>query len=247
MSVIWRGSKLLRELPALNLEETLETTVRDQEYEGPYEICLSQRPQPGQREAVTGLTITSVKVTRKAGGLGRLTLRFEWKLDTGTPPPAGQTQEVDWIETDRDLLQHPRYQTGGAKPLTNDDVVQLKMWEDEPNWSIRKQFKYREDTSKKNDPQLTLSANAQDYAKKKLRGQDTYHVFSPVVKRTTKVSTPFQGTELGKKLSSLPSGLVCPAGWVWMKMADRSIRSGAGKWERSEEWSGYTYIDPDLY
>jgi hypothetical protein len=247
VSALWKGGQKLRELPALNIEETLETTVRDQEYEGPHSLCLSQRPKPGQIDEATGLMITNVKVTRRSGGLGKLSLRLEWKLNTGTPPPAGQTQELDWVETDKDLLQNPRYQTGGAKYLDDDAVVALKCWEDEPNWKLKKAFKYREDTSKPNAEQKTLSAPAQDYAKKRLRGQDTYRVYLPVVKRTTKISTPISGDQCGKKLSNLPSGLPCPTGYYWIKTADRSIRSGGGKWERSEEWSGYTYIDGDLY
>lgn len=247
MSAVWKGGQKLRELPALNIEETLESTVRDVEYEGPHALCLSQRPKPGQVDESTGLMITNVKVTRRAGGLGKLTLRLEWKLDTGKPPPAGQTQELDWVETDVDLLKNPRYQPGGAKYLDDDAVVALKCWEDEPNWKLKKAFKYREDTSKPNAEQKTLTAPAQDYAKKKLRGQDSYRVYLPVVKRTTKISTPISGNQCGRKLSELPAGLPCPAGYQWMKSADRSIRSGSGKWERSEEWQSAFTWDDDLY
>ena len=264
MSAKWRGSKGLRERPALSIEETLEKTSKEVEYEGPYDLCLAHRPKPGDIEAGTGMRVCSVVLKRVPGDRGLLTLKLENSLSTGdTPPPSGQTVELDWIETEKDLLTHPRYAGQGIYPgekhLVPSDLVKLRNWKDEPNAQLREWYLYRIDLNRPL-PILTtksaalsngnvgeLSDNAKDYADKIIRGQETYRIYLPVVKRTTKISNPIAGSACGKKLSGLPSGLPQPIGYQWMKTADRSIRSGAGKWERSEEWGGYAFIDGDLY
>ncbi|MCX7006610.1 MAG: hypothetical protein NTY53_05070 [Kiritimatiellaeota bacterium] len=251
-TVQWRGSKNLRELPESGIEETLEKNSKELEYEGPYTECLAKRPKPGSLEVKTGYVITRVRVRRLPGGRGRLTLTLDRQLAMSTsPPPAGQTVELDWIETEKDLLLHPRYSMDtdpiGARALDPGDLCALKNWEDEPNAEIKSAFKYRLDPSRPAATAEDLSYNAKDYATKRLRGQSTYRVYLPVVKRTTRISNPIKGDPCGKKLSNLPSGLPQPDGYQWLKTADRSTRSGSGKWERHEEWGGFSSVDGDIY
>jgi hypothetical protein len=250
-TLLWKGSRRLRELPETSIEETLEKTTREIEYEGPHSECLAKRPKPGTIEARSGLRIASVRVRRLTGGRGRLILKLDDATDTsggGGPPTSGLTVELDWVAEQVDLLKHPRYRhPSGTKQLELEDLVNLQSWEAESDTALKKNFQYHKVEGLRTSEVATLSANAQDYATKKLRGQDSFRVYFPCVKRTTKISNPLAGEACGKKLTDLPSGLPRPTGYQWMKTADRSVRSGSGKWERREEWQGFLEIDADIY
>ncbi len=88
-----------------------------------------------------------------------------------------------------------------------------------------------------------LSDNAKALVDRLKRGQDTYVVYAPVARRTTKFSTKAGNTRCG--FLSNPPGDAAVAGYLYLKTADRSTRDR--NWTRSEEWTGADEIDTEIY
>jgi hypothetical protein len=92
-----------------------------------------------------------------------------------------------------------------------------------------------------------LSTNAQDYAKKRLRQQEQYRLYAPVVRETSESLDKPDSSSCGL-LQQPPDESGAPDGYVWQKSADRTTRTGPyGKYRRQREWQGAEYIDTDIY
>jgi hypothetical protein len=101
-----------------------------------------------------------------------------------------------------------------------------------------------------------LSANAQDYAVKWLRGTEQYRLYAPVIRETSESFDPPASGPCGV-LENPPSeaGDIIPSAseltglpYVWQRSAQRIIRTGPyGKYRMQREWQGADYIDVDLY
>jgi hypothetical protein len=253
-SPLWRGSKEITEAPdSPKWDFQLEDTICVRVFYGPYATCLAKKPLNNQKMNDVGMYVVNVKVNKQAGGKGEMivTLGQYAGFTTGLTAGVPAKVERDYIATDRKLEAHPRYaynETGavGAKELSMLDLVQLKKWEDESNSALRAAFKFTDGTEK------TLSENAQDFARKKLKGQDSYTVYVPVLRRTSTWNVAPPGETCGKRIeaSALPADIkaLAPAGYAWLKTADRSPQSGrSGRYERFEEWTGFDSIDADIY
>lgn len=172
--------------------------------------------------------------TNVNGGLSTLTIHLD-NLSTSDPE-----YEVEWVEVQKDLLTHPRYNSGGTKPLSDDDRTALEIWRNEPRWSLKKAFQYDD-----NGTIRTLSSNAQDFAKKILAGTDSYVVYAPVVrKKSYSITRPPTGQCGTRQTPPALSGY--PPGYQWIKTGDRRLYTG-GRWERYEEWTGVDRVDNDIY
>lgn len=87
----------------------------------------------------------------------------------------------------------------------------------------------------------------QDYYDKRLKGIETFQIWSPVVRRTTSYA-PGATTNIGSGTAGYidrpPAG---PTGkWIYLKTADRIVQRGRVI-ERQEEWTGKKEWDKDLY
>jgi len=258
-TVRWRGSRDLTETP-----ESGEFSFKNNEstgiviLEGPYETCLKNRPLRGSEiKGYAGFIVDTVGLKRKAGSIGTLTIT----LSADPEAPVAQDirpevkHEVEWVQIEKALITHPRYvyegATQGPKELDLEARVAIKFWEDCPNARLKAAFKYFEDPNKiKEEDAKTLTANAQDYATKILKGEDSYIIFIPVCRRTTTTMNEPVTSKAGHR-EDPPSGKFPKAlidAWKWLKTADRLSQSGkSSKWEQIEEWTGANLWDTDLY
>ena len=244
MSVIWKGSTALRETPRQSLDETFERNTQEYEYEGTYAACLANRPQRGSFFKNTGYTITKVHLERLPGGRGRLTLTTDFLNYIPSPPPLppNTNYEIEWCREEKDLLLHPIFQDGGSYDLTQPDTdhnyAAIESWKDEPDVSVKGAWQYHVDASDRNSETKDLSVSAKYFCSLLASGITSYAVFYPVVRRTTRLSSPNQGNPCGMiETPPIPH----PDGYDWLKTADHSTKAGNGKWERSEEWTGGSY------
>lgn len=228
------------------------TAVR--EYFGPYAECTANRPVEGMRLLdMTNFYVVRSKVKRMPGGKGVLTVTAEATITSQTQeiPPANETIELDWVREDTPIEAHPHYNSEGAC-----DKKIVRQYLDNAN-DIERQALWD------SLPEVTATAgegqgNVRDLLTAKLKGLDAYMEFHPVVKRTTDVFKAVTNKTCGKlsMASSLIENLRVPVPlqdgqgglYVYIKTADRCVRAAKNKrWQRVEEWTGYTQYYPHLY
>ncbi|MCX6996517.1 MAG: hypothetical protein NTV49_05405 [Kiritimatiellaeota bacterium] len=246
MTVRWKGARGLRELPRTVLDDDAERNTWEQDYEGPWSVVMAHRP-PVSALSSGGARICKVHCERQKGGIGKMTLTME-SLDTSK-----RTYEIEWCRNELDLLKHPMFNDGGVAALSDEDRVALACWDQEDNALLKTWFLFRRDPSEK--PPLgagdlerfeALSDNATLYAQMRLRGVSAYVYYIPVVRRTQFTSSPNSGDGCNVRVAAPP--VPCyPQGFEWVKTADRSMRARPGRWERTEEWTGFDRLDPDRY
>ena len=250
-TLIWKGALGLQEQPDLVEEYTWEKNSQEVSYKGPYAVCQANTLVVGYRYSSTGYIITKVRCARLPGGMGLLTFSLDWALNIVPPPNPGVTIEVDWCPQMIDLLQHPRYATGGIDELTTEDRVALALWTDEADYNLKKTFKFHKGVSAQSGIG-TLSQNAQACATKLIKGETDYRTAWPVVSRTQRIAYPTHSDTCWVTVDLPPDvEAASPTGCEWVKSSDKFVRSGNGKWERHEEWMGVPIDsggwDDDIY
>lgn len=173
-----------------------------------------------------------------------LTVRIllEWgAADYGSATGTEQVtvHEIDWVDVQTDIFQHKVFRTGGTYALDNDDLIELRRWQDMTDVTLKAEWKfYLDDT---NEDTGTLSANAQVLAKGLLLGIEYYNEKAPVLRKSTfylNGPPPQSGGGIKEDPGSFPqiSGL---SGYEWLRSADRSLQTGTEKeWRRDQEWTG---------
>jgi hypothetical protein len=143
-------------------------------------------------------------------------------------------------ELQQSLYLHKRYNTGPFA-LSESDKLDIRYWEDEPDYLLKKEFQYK----LPNDSTRTLTDPAKDFARKLLKGQDSFLVDAPIV---TEVLQSFDEptTESAHKQETPPTAAHAPSGYVWFKLADDKASDGA-IWTRTRQWQGVHTIDGDIY
>jgi hypothetical protein len=208
----------------------------DIDYVGPYSTlfatltseCLRGNPWGEYYGLISDISIRSIEGTYPA--MAEMTVAVEYELsedggdfgiDEGTV--AGTVYEIDWTVVGRPLIEHPSFASGGAKALSEADMKEIAVWED--------------DKTEANFD--TLGSNAQYYATGIMQGIASWDDYAPVLtKTTTYVGGPGPRSEAGYKdnPTGFPNG---PIGYQWLKSADRSLRAGTrDKWDRTEQWIG---------
>lgn len=175
----------------------------------------------------------SIECTPEVGddGPGTLVVVYTNVPDAGWQLLVGNqtTVEVDCVLQERPLVQHPRYCTGGANALTDTDRANIQKWRDG-------EVAY-----------ATLSTNAKHFADKVKKGIESYFAPAPLTRKTTRGGSMPSVSSVGTRSATAPA-TGAPAGYEWLKSADRGIRQApAMGWERVEEWLGAKEIDADLY
>ena len=162
--------------------------------------------------------------------------------NTGTKTETNE--EIDWVDVQRSLYEHPAFQVGGggAYELTNEDVAAIKAWEKNPNPEYKKIYTYSKDGYKTgvSASSPTLTTNAKMFARGLESGLEYWVDKAPVVRLSEIYSggPPPEGSA-GQKED--PTGILgdIPAGYEWIRTADRGVRTGGQtKWKRSIEWVG---------
>lgn len=217
-------------------------------YKGLYETCLAQKPAVGSTMPEYGLKVDRAQVYGAPATAGYLLIEMTNEDDTQS---SGQeTQEVEWAASEIDLRLHPRYQTGGASALTYDDLVTIKLWQEEPDPALRGRTVSGAPAFQTRNPvtgaTITLSTNALHLAVRLLRGMTHYIVPSPVARLTSLSRTTPNTTQCGKRVAK--PFTACPDGYIWLGTADRAMRNGRrGKWRRDREFTGADVWDTDIY
>jgi hypothetical protein len=173
-------------------------------------------------------------------------LRIETKMGSADYPtkPEGvkdeTTEELDWAVIQRSMWEHPVF-NGGDYALSSEDVEAINAWINETDVDKKANYEYQpkpvgyESTA---GYYRELSANAKMFAKGIQRKIEYYNDYAPVYRKsTTYVGGPPPTGSAGQKEDPPVEGL--PAGYEWIKNADRALKSGGQtRWRRDEEWLG---------
>ena len=230
--IIWKGSSSIQLSPEspelINSKDGLSTVLV---YHGTY--AALEADQPARLSGVSGYSgyVDVVNLKRAAGGRGVMTVTLvpsAWSLTDGTP-----TIEVEWVEIQKKLETHPRYQPGGESALDDADLDQLDKWRNAPS-STARASEYA--TIAASFPEL------KNLVDKLRRGQDSYMVFAPVIRRITGNAEAPTTNRCGV-ITTPPIEIT---GYSFLQTADRSARKN-GRWDRNEEWTGAEVWDTDIY
>jgi hypothetical protein len=227
-------------------------------YCGRYELLLANRPIHGAYVAGYGtlLRVIRVKVKKSRGEKGTMTVTLErdsqgYTIESDFDTP---TLEVEWARTEKAQESHPKF-----KDIYDADKEKVAEYFGKSDASSRRTIYLALKTvagAATGGPvtnAATSAACALLLIDVKNKGADSYVVYSPVVRRTTKKSVaPLTGTCATEVLSAEDLedvvGEPVPAGYEYIKTADRGTRSGsASRWQRIEEWTGATDVDDVIY
>ncbi len=253
----WRGSTEIHEQPGspkTSADSGAEKTVRS--YRGPYAALKDFKPEIG--ETMEDLEDDDLKVVSSelepdgAGldGPGTLVITLSKALDE-------VIEEIEIGGLEKPVESHPFY------ALIADSIwARYYRWDQEPNPVLRGDLKYTytvtydsydEETGLASGGRVDKEYQGQlvgliaGLASKKLRGTTHYIVPAPILRRSTYSNTKPTLGGMGKRVAEAPFENA-PAGYQWLKTADRLIyRSNLNRWERTEEWTGADLWDPDLY
>jgi len=254
---VWRGTKELT-FGKAHVETTASKLIVTTEVNGPYVKCLAKQPAIGQ--AITGfaaaLRVTASKVTELDGGAGRIDITLEAALDdSGQSPDAiGEpTYEIEYGELEKPLETHrlcgklkpnrPRYKDGENNPAEG----KQRTWED---WQSLDDNDY-DGTGHPLKPAGNTETlwTREQYKSLKEKGQDSYVVAAPIIRRTTiHLRKPDDiGAATGKRQNPpAAANFANVTGFDWLAGPDRCTKSKrtftrSSEWIGAEEWSELTY------
>lgn len=253
MSAINKGNVAPRDVAGTEITTTVEgdsgTIVR----RGSYAQLEAAKPAIGTIISSQGaqLNVLATNLRKERGGLGTLTITLGDKDRTGeglVPLAAREeTLELDYSLMEKPIESHPMFKdifvpAGGDFSV----LASIRAWEAENEPVIKGQFMYlAQGGVSGTGPYLTLSADAQVFAKKKLAGIESYYLQVPIVRKTSVLKRAVKTSKCGKRDTPPEFDDVQD---VWLKTADKMIRTGSkGSWERVEEWTGFDQLDEDLY
>ncbi len=177
---------------------------------------------------------------------GVLTVVCERKFDPaegegglGTKVQNATTYEIEWVDVQRSLFEHPAFRlgAGGDYELDSEDVEAVKKWQVNPDPDYKKDFIY--DKAEVGDHQGTLSTNAKMLARGLQMGIEYWVDKQPVARRSdTYVKGPPPEGSAGQKDD--PEGFDnLPEGYEWIRSSDRAVKAGSqSSWTRDTEWIG---------
>jgi hypothetical protein len=172
-----------------------------------------------------------------------LTVRmiFKWgsaQYGSGTGTETATVHEIEWADVQHPIYQHKVFRSGGTYALDDDDLIQIRRWEEMDDPALKAEWKFYTDDEGATG---TLSSNAQKLAKGMLLGIEYYVEKAPVLRKSTfylNGPPPQSGGGVKESPGSFPqiSGL---SGYEWLRSADRSLQTGTEKeWRRDQEWMG---------
>jgi len=279
----WNGYQGLVEQPDSPKKVTDPTkTALTRIYEGPYAVCLASEPAVGQTfsDLPGDVVVVGSSVEKMPGGKARLTINFETPYETTFET---EWVEIDkplilnpryWDGSTADTTP------AGPYPLTLSDKAMIEKWEAEDDFILKGPsvlggpgycFKVLQGTTVgagaftpiRTNQNVSgyvgsfniyqLSYNAQDYAAKRLKGEEGFRIWAPVVRQTSETLDPPEATACGllqgpPPEANAPTNEFTGAAYAWQKSAQRVTRTGPyGKYRFQLEWQGADRIDSDLY
>lgn len=221
--------------------QVADTTTRTIVKQGKYADLENQVPSRG--EHYDGGTVVSAALEPSKGGMAKLTVTVRDSSKSTYTDNDGDREivyEVEMAQLEKPILSHPDF-----APY----VDQIELWRaSDP--VTRAALKYKDASGDVVD----LNGAALDAAQLILKGVESYLVFAPVLRRTTRdprrPRKAFSGigARAGKIVTppSRLTGMVAGA-WMWLKTADRAQQASGGGSERVEEWTGADEWDNKLY
>lgn len=218
-------------------------------YGGPYSALVAGAP--ARNVNVIGINpaffVDNVRVEKQTGGRGVMTVVMVTNPDPGLN--GDPVSEIEWIEVQKKLESHPIFREPGADtlhpnaglyPLNDADLDAIEEWNNAPTATLRtKAYEAAVDTAAK----PALSGNAHHLIDRLKRGQDSYVLYSPHARKTTKNATQPNTSYCGY-ISDPPAEVRAP-GYVYLQTGDRGTRDR--NWTRTIEWTGADFIDNELY
>jgi hypothetical protein len=273
---VWQGSLGMGETfdsPEIITDATKQTIIR--KWEGPYATVEAAEPTMGQTysDLPGEVIVVGSGVKKQAGGKGTLTVTFETPYET---TDECEWVEVDkpLMANPRYWCAALGDPSDGVKSLNLLDRGMLQQWEqeDDPSFKLAFQFKVMQQSSTTTIVAggntatavqtaqtiqgyagqfniYQLGSNAQDYATKRLKGEEIYRIYAPVIRETSESFDPPSATPCGL-IENPPDDAsdVTPTGYQWQRSAKRVVRTGPyGKYRLQAEWQGADFIDPDIY
>ena len=240
---VWCGSSDMQETPdSPQVNSTKDGIVWTKIYRGPFDTLWSNFPS--RLSVVAGVpatyTVDTANIKNSPGGVGILTINCcvsPWEtVGSGVP-----VEEVEWVEVQRPLKSHKMFQHDGDYELEITDLADILIWQNQQDPVLMAAFQYKDATGSLH----TLTANAQYYGTKWLRGQESYNEYAPVCRST--ISSPTSPTSGGCGIITTEPGIESPPPYYqYLKNADRVLKRGR-TWERIQEWLGAWWWDPDIY
>ena len=200
--------------------------------QGTYEALLPLVPRKG--DEFEGLLVVSAELVRTNGGMGLLTVSGPKypKHGSDSPSDPGQEEEgeveheVEMAQLEKPLLSHPKFSAYAE---------QLDEW--------------------RRNPETELQGEAAAAAELILKGVESYLLFAPVCRRTTRIVGKAADKWKGKigdkcgKTDAPPKECtdLLDGSWSWLKTADRVVTTTRGGTERIEEWTGADEWEAGLY
>lgn len=210
------------------------------EWHGPYAALKAAKPAVGT--AIAGfdpsLLVSSAKVTRDEGGYGTLSIVLE-----ATTPATGEligftreTLEISQMLVERPLLDHPAL-TAGAGEMADD----ISRWWNGSDPQLKYQWQYVDE----NEVIQPLEDEEIKWAKKLLRGVETWKDFVPVIRRRR----TYNGIPTTSTCGTIDTPPISVNGVTnYLKTADDATEDDNGNSIRVEEWTGASGgWDEDIY
>jgi hypothetical protein len=193
-------------------------------------------PKPGDTVSIRGKSCvaTGVDVQPERGGMATLTVSAVLKRHGSD---VEITWEIEMAQIEKPILSHPKFAQYSAE---------VSAWRDGTDPALRLAHKYLDASGS----QQSLTGDALKAAQKIEKGVESYLVFAPVIRKTTRSDDNLTvGGGLGKKgtAPSLPSGISVSGTWQWLKTKDNVSVDGDQLSTRIEEWTAADEWDQDLY
>jgi hypothetical protein len=226
----WRGSTGVFEdpcSPEIVIRQDGRHIIRT--FNGPYSILEAFTPNRGDFR--DGGQVDTVNLKHGVGGKGTLIVDVGPIALPGIADPVG-VLEIEWLEVQKRLEQHPRYKLGGAAQLTNADLDAIEEWRS-LSTATQRAAKF-----------ATLSINAQEFVSKVNRGQDSFVLYGPVSRQTIRSTIEPISEPCGVIQSPPPD--IAVDGYQYLKTADR-VQGQGTHWEQIREWTGADEWDSQIY
>jgi hypothetical protein len=181
--------------------------------------------------------VISSRIAKDEGGYGTMTVVLESTYTQESIGIIRETLEIEQMLIERPLLDHPTLTSGGGEM-----AIDLTLWKDCPDPQLKYQWQYI-------DLDGTISPLEDDeieWAKKLLRGVQTFKDYVPVIRRRRSYNGSPSGSERCGVISDPP---IQSAGVTsYLKTADNFAEDENGNWTRIEEWTGASGgWDTDIY
>jgi hypothetical protein len=190
---------------------------------------------------VISSSIASLDITDAYGDL-TVESGYSYSTDAGAGPTLVEAiYELQWLECDRPIRQHPVFMPGGTYALTANNAMEVELWEAEPDLSAKNLYKYyvRDADGNIVSGPTGISGYSIPLVAQLVMGNTSWADYYPVwTKQSTYNGTALPGVgDIGLKVT--PPGSGYPSGYEWRKNDDRATRVGnRAQWQRFESWIG---------